>query len=245
MPARRERLLVLGGTAEAAALVRRLARERPDLEIVVSFAGRLRDLPELPARTRIGGFGGAEGLARYLREAGIDRVVDATHPFAAQISAHAEVACAEAGVPLERLERPMWRRRPGDRWLWADDMAMAARLAWRLGRRILLTVGTRELEAFAARGGPFYVVRQVEPPRRRLPFPRHAVVVGRGPFSVADETALLRRFAVDLVVSKASGGGATEAKIVAARRLGIPVLLVRRPTVQRHPAQRHPAQRHP
>jgi precorrin-6A/cobalt-precorrin-6A reductase len=198
------------------------------VEVITSFAGRVRALPDLPGRVRVGGFGGAEGLAGFLREEGITHLVDATHPFAATISAHARAACAMTGIPLRRLERPLWPRHPGDRWHWADDMAMAARMAGRLGRRILLTVGAGEIGAFAKFGGPFYLVRLIDPPER-LPFPRHAVVLGRGPFVVEDELALLRRFRIDLVVTKASGGPATEAKITAARRLKVPVLLVKRP----------------
>ena len=156
------------------------------------------------------------------------RVIDATHPFAAVISAHAAAACAALGLPLERLERPSWSKHPGDRWHWAGDLEMAARMAPRLGRRIFLTVGAASVEPFARFGGPFYLLRLVEPPAR-LAWPRCAVVIGRGPFGVEQELALMRRFAVDLLVTKASGGAATEAKIVAARRLALPVLLVRRP----------------
>ncbi len=229
MPNRRERILILGGTAEAGEIARRIARERPDAEIVTSLAGRLRGRPDLPGELRVGGFGGADGLAEYLAREGIDRVIDATHPFAAAISAHAQAACGRLGLPLERIERPMWRRRPGDRWRWATDMDQAARMAATLGRRVFLTVGAQELAPFLRRGGPFYLVRLIEAPARPLPLPSHVLVLGRGPFAFAEELALLRGFAIDLVVTKASGGPATEAKIAAARRLRIPVVLVRRP----------------
>lgn len=228
MPAR-GRILILGGTAEAAALAARLVRERPGDEIITSLAGRLKTPPEVAGKVRVGGFGGVAGMIDYLRAERIGRVIDATHPFAATISAHAERACAALGIPLERIERPMWTRHPGDRWHWADDMAMAARMTASLARRAFLTVGAQELAPFARCGGPFYLIRLIEEPARRLPFPRHALVLGRGPFTVTEEMALLSTFAVDLVVSKASGGAATAAKIVAARRLGIPVLLIRRP----------------
>ncbi len=222
-----DKVLILGGTAEAAALARRLVGD--GVAVVTSLAGRLPVPPDLPGALRSGGFGGVEGLVAYLSGQGFTKVVDATHPFAAVISAHAVEACARLGLPLERLERPMWPQRPGDRWHWAEDVVMAARMVGRLGRRVLLTVGAGEIGAFARAGGPLYVVRLISPPERRLPLRRYRVVLGRGPFAVAEELALMHHFAIDLLVTKASGGPATEAKIVAARRLGIPVVMVRRP----------------
>ncbi len=222
-----DKILILGGTAEAAAAAHRLTAE--GTQVVTSLAGRLRHHAVLPGETRSGGFGGIDGLAAYLEAAAITRVIDATHPFATTISAHARAACARLGLPLERLVRPSWQKHPGDRWHWAADMAMAARMAAATGRRILLTVGAGEMAAFARFGGPLYVVRLIEP-RGRLAFPRHRLVLGRGPFGLADELALMRAFAIDLVVTKASGGVATEAKLTAARRLKIPVILVRRPS---------------
>jgi precorrin-6A/cobalt-precorrin-6A reductase len=228
MPAR-ERILILGGTAEAAALAARLVCEQPGVDVITSLAGRLASPPDLPGVVRVGGFGGVAGMIDYLRTERIGRVVDATHPFAATISAHAEQACAALGIPLERIGRPMWTKHPGDRWHWADDMAMAARMVASMSRRAFLTVGAQELAPFAAHGGPFYLIRLIEEPRRPLPFRHYSLVRGRGPFTVAEESALLRIFAIDLLVSKASGGAATGAKITAARRLGIPVVLVKRP----------------
>ncbi len=228
----RERILILGGTAEAAALARTLVDRHREAEIITSLAGRLIAPRPVPGTLRVGGFGGVAGMVAYLREARISRVIDATHPFAATISAHAREACRIAGVALEAHERPMWARHPGDRWHWADDMAMAARLV-ALGplraRRVFLTVGARELAPFARWGGPFYLVRLIEEPARPLPFRNGTLILGRGPFGVGEERALLRQFAIDLVVTKASGGAATEAKLIAARQLKIPVLLVRRP----------------
>ena len=221
-----DKILILGGTREAALLARRLVEEGET--VITSLAGRLSSPPPLAGLVRVGGFGGVDGLAAWLADNAVTRVIDATHPFAAVISAHAAIACARLGLPLGRLDRPVWAKHPGDRWHWADSLDMAARMAPGLGRRILLTVGAGSLAPFQRFGGPFYLVRVIEPPAR-LAFPRHAVVVGRGPFEAAEEMALMRRFAVDLVVSKASGGAATEAKIIAARRLGLPVLLVGRP----------------
>jgi len=223
-----DKVLLLGGTLEAALLSRRLAVD-PSVELIVSLAGRVAALPDLPGRVRVGGFGGAEGLRDFLRAEGITRVIDATHPFAAAISAHAAQACAALGILLQRVERPQWCRHPGDRWHWADDMGMAARMAAALGRRVLLTVGKGPLAPFARHGGPDYVIRLIDPPKASLGFRRAAIVLGRGPFTLKDEVALMRRFSVDLLVSKASGGPATEAKLAAARMLDVPVVLVKRP----------------
>jgi precorrin-6A/cobalt-precorrin-6A reductase len=221
-----DKILILGGTGEGRAAARRLAAS--GAQVISSFAGRLDALPDVPGSVRVGGFGGAAGLAAYLAAEGVTRVIDASHPFAAAISRHARQACAELGLPLERIERPLWTKHPGDRWHWADDAAMAARMAPKLGRRILLTVGAGGVPTFAKVGGPVYVVRLIEAPAR-LALPHSQVVLGRGPFAVDDEITLMRLFRIDLLVSKASGGWATQAKITAARRLKIPVILIRRP----------------
>jgi precorrin-6A/cobalt-precorrin-6A reductase len=229
-----KRILILGGTAEASNLAHRLARETPDTIVVTSLAGRLTAQPDLPGIVRVGGFGGLHGLIDFLRLARINRVIDATHPFAATISAHAALACAELEIPLERIHRPMWRKHPGDRWRWAATIEMAARMATggsSRARRVFLTIGAQELAPFARRGGPFYLIRMIEPPPRRLPFRHYSLVLGRGPFALAEEMALMENFDIDLLVSKSSGGPATEAKIEAARRLGIPVVMVRRPAL--------------
>jgi precorrin-6A/cobalt-precorrin-6A reductase len=220
------RILILGGTAEAVALAAACA-DRSDLEVISSLAGRTRT-PNLPPGTvRRGGFGGPAGLARFLAERGIGRVIDATHPFAAQIGAHAEEACRRVGVARLRLLRPPWRAQPGDRWLEVADLAAAARALPDLGRRVFLTVGQRDLEAFAGLD-LWFLVRTIEPPG---PLPlRHAQwLAGRGPFALEDEVRLLREHRIEVLVSKASGGDATAAKLIAARRLGLPVIMIQRP----------------
>jgi precorrin-6A/cobalt-precorrin-6A reductase len=223
---RRAKLLILGGTAEAVELATACA-VRSGLEVISSLAGRTRTPGLPPGEVRIGGFGGAAGLARFLAESGIDHVIDATHPFAAQMSAQAEQACREAGVPRLRLLRPPWVPVPGDRWIEVPDFAEAAeRLPW-LGRRVFLTVGHQELDAFAQLD-LWFLVRTIEPPGA-LPLRRGQWLAGRGPFAVDDELMLLRTHAIEVLVTKASGGGATYAKLVAARQLGLPVLMVRRP----------------
>jgi precorrin-6A/cobalt-precorrin-6A reductase len=225
-PEKAARVLILGGTTEAVALAEACAA-RSELEVISSLAGRTRAPTLPPGDVRTGGFGGAEGLAKFLVERAIDRVIDATHPFARQIGVHAEQACREAEVPRLRLLRPPWQSEAGDRWIEVADLAEAARRLPELGRRVFLTVGQRDLGAFAGLD-LWFVVRTIEPPG---PSPlRHAEwIAGRGPFAVVDELAMLRAHAIDVLVTKASGGEATYAKLVAARRLGLPVLMVRRP----------------
>lgn len=219
------RILILGGTTEAAAL----ARELSGFDIVTSLAGRTANPAALPGRVRIGGFGGAEGLADYLRAAAIERVIDATHPFAARISANAAEACDAVGVPRLMLVRPQWPRRPDDLWHPAATMDEAARRLPALGRRAFLTVGIGETGAFATVAGVHFVVRLIAP--QILPLADYQVVAGKGPFDAAAEMALLRQHRVELVVTKHSGGCATYGKIAAARALGLPVLMVARPPV--------------
>jgi len=224
-------VLILGGTRDAlelaAALVARdgtFARAR----IVSSLAGRTAAPLLPPGETRIGGFGGADGLVTYLRREAIDAVVDATHPFAARISENAVVACARAGVPLITLDRPAPLQQAGDRWYRVPGVASAAARARGLGARIFLTIGRQELAPFAAIADRWFLIRAIDAPLVALP-PHHAVVLARGPFAYRAELALLRTHAIDVVVAKESGGAATEAKLTAARTLGIPVVTIVRP----------------
>lgn len=227
---RRFRILILGGTADAVALAAEAeARFADRLTVITSLAGRTSNPIRPAGEVRHGGFGGSEGLAAYLRAAAIDAVVDATHPFACQISAHAMQACDAKGIPRLVLLRPPWTERPGDRWHSVADGAAAARLVPQLGRRAFLTVGARDLGAFAPVRGVWFLVRLVETPLAPLPLGEHELLVARGPFDCESEVALLTRHQIDLVVSKASGGRSTEGKIEAARQLGLPVIMVRRP----------------
>ena len=224
----RFRLLILGGTTEAAALARALAG-RPGIEVISSLAGRTREPAPLPGGTRSGGFGGVAGLVDYLRAERIAAVIDATHPFAAQIGSHAVAAARAAGLPLLRLERPPWRRLPGDRWIEVGSLAEAAVAAPKFGRRGFLTVGAGELQPFAGLATMRFLVRLIERPTAPLPLADAKVVLGRGPFAAADEEKLLRQHAIEVIVAKNSGGDATYGKIAAARTLGLPVVMVRRP----------------
>ena len=218
------RALILGGTTEAVQLAQACAAI-PELEITTSLAGRTRAPAAPPGAVRVGGFGGVDGLGRYLRTQAIDRLVDATHPFARQIGRHAVQACRAAGVPRLRLLRPPWQREPGDRWTEVESLAEAAR---RLPQRarVFLSVGRSDLCAFAALQH-WFLVRTIEPAERCLAHARW--LAERGPFHLEDELALLRAHKVDVVVTKASGGEATYAKLAAARQLGLPVIMVRRP----------------
>ena len=215
-------VLILGGTAEALELTRAIA----DLYAATySLAGRTRS-PALPegAAARSGGFGGVDSLAEWLRSNAVDALVDAAHPFAARISANAAEAAARAGVPRLKLLRPAWTERPGDRWRHAGDAAAAA--AALKGGTAFLSIGRRGLEAFSGLNGVRFVVRTVEP-LKRCPFPN--AIADRGPFTVEGEIALMKRYGVDTLVSKNAGGNATYAKILAARTLRLPVVMIARP----------------
>jgi precorrin-6A/cobalt-precorrin-6A reductase len=228
------RILILGGTGEAAALAQAaLARFGDGVEVTTALAGRTRRPGPIPGEVRIGGFGGAAGLAEYLLGQRIDRVIDATHPFAAAISTSARLACDRMRVPRLILARPQWRRHPLDHWIEVDSVEAAAQIVGRVGRRALLTVGAGEVAAFAPATGVRFLVRMIDPPRAPLPLRFSEIVLGRGPFALAEERHLMERHAIDVLVCKASGGAATEAKLVAARELSLPVIMMRRPPAER------------
>jgi precorrin-6A/cobalt-precorrin-6A reductase len=229
-PNGRARVLILGGTAEARELAGLLAeRHGGALDVVTSLAGRTAS-PLTPAgRVRRGGFGGAAGLARYLRRAKIDLLVDATHPFAAAISRNAQDAAARAGVPLIALERPAWTPEAGDCWIEVADAAAAAAALPGLGKRAWLTVGARDLEAFRHVPDMWFLVRRIDRPAAPLALRRHKLILGRGPFDLAGERRLIDRHRIDVLVTKASGGAATAAKLAAARAAKVAVVMIRRP----------------
>ncbi|WP_328676114.1 cobalt-precorrin-6A reductase [Streptomyces sp. NBC_00343] len=220
-------ILILGGTTEARELAAELTA-LPELKVTTSLAGRVSRPGALAGDVRIGGFGGAEGLAAWLREHHVDAVVDATHPFAETITANAARAGAATGLPVVVLRRPGWQPGPGDHWHPVASLSEAAEALPALGRRVLLTTGRLGLVAFAHLAQLHFVVRSVEPPEPPMP-PDVDVLPARGPFTVADEAALLRAHRIDVVVTKDSGGAATAAKLTAAREAGVPVVVVRRP----------------
>jgi precorrin-6A/cobalt-precorrin-6A reductase len=219
-------ILILGGTAEARELA--AALDADGVAMVSSLAGRVSRPRLPPGEVRVGGFGGPDGLAAWLREHDVAAVIDATHPFAERISASAVAACPAAGVELLRLERPGWRERPGDRWYWADDLHGTAALLADLGSRVLLTTGRQGLAAFAGIDSAWFLVRCVEPPDPPLP-PHSEVLLDRGPYELSGELELIDRHRIDVVVTKDSGGAHTSAKLDAARERELPVIVVRRP----------------
>jgi precorrin-6A/cobalt-precorrin-6A reductase len=221
-------VLVLGGTGEGYDLAAALA-DQPGIRTISSLAGRT-SAPRLPpGEVRIGGFGGAEGLAAYLVARAIGAVIDATHPFAATIGRNAAAACAAAGVPLLRLERPAWRPAAGDDWIEVEEWDAAVAFIASQARRVLLAVGRRELSPFAGIDAVWFLVRSVDMPDPMPPFRQLEILLARGPFTVAGERDLLRAKRIDTIVCKNSGGDATAAKLAAARELGIRVVMKRRP----------------
>ena len=230
-----DRLLLLGGTGEALALARRLAEAMPDLSVVTSLAGRTLDPVLPPGEVRRGGFGGVDGLVRYLKNEKISLLVNATHPYAAEMSAHALAAREMADVALLRLLRPAWRKQPADSWIRAHDVQGAAGICKWLGRRVLLALGSQEIHHFAGVPRAHFVVRMVDAPAAPLPLENCEVITARGPFSLAEERRIILEYGIDLIVAKNSGGDATFAKIAAAREFSIPIVMVDRPEIALHP----------
>lgn len=221
------RILILGGTTEARELAG-LLRAR-GIPATLSLAGRTERPVEQPVPVRVGGFGGAAGLAAYLRDKGYGALVDATHPYAAGISRNAVAAAEAAGVPLVALRRPAWARVPGDRWTEVRDAAAAVAELGDAPRRVFLALGRQELRPFVAAPQHRYLVRSVDPVEPPLAVPHARYVLARGPFAEPAERALLAGERIGAIVAKNSGGHAGYGKIAAARALGIPVLLLRRP----------------
>lgn len=223
------RVLILGGTTEASELTRQLAADKR-FDAAVSLAGRTASPKAQPIATRIGGFGGSDGLVAWLKQNATEAVIDATHPYADQISANAVAACARLAIPLASMVRPAWEPLPGDAWLSVATAEAAADALGQKPRRVLLTLGRQELGAFAGNPHHHYIARTIDPPGDVALPPDIKMLFSRGPFDVHSETTLLTQERVDVLVSKNSGGTATYAKIEAARNLGIPVVMVARPT---------------
>lgn len=221
--------LILGGTTEASRLAQAMARA--GLPAILSYAGRTQSPVAQPVPVRIGGFGGAEGLAHYLRAENIGHVVDATHPFAARISANAMAACEMTDTPLTAFERPPWQPGPGDRWIRVADIDGAVRALDLAPQRVFLAIGKQNLAAFATRSQHHYLLRLVDPPQDPLPLPDAVVELARGPFDPAQDRALLEGHAITLIVAKNAGGAGASAKLIAARDLGLPVVMIDRPAI--------------
>ncbi|WP_422370928.1 cobalt-precorrin-6A reductase [Hoeflea sp.] len=223
----RETILILGGTREAADLARQLVGGRPEARIITSLAGRTKEPAPLAGEVRTGGFGGAEGLARYIEDNGVTQMIDATHPFARQISANAAEAARLTGIPLEIRTRKPWAKQPGDRWTEVETLE-EARDAIPPDARVLLALGSQHIGLFSTREDVHFVVRMIDQPETPLTLPDHTLVLGRPGDSAAVETMLLIAHSITHIVCRNSGGKAAYAKIEAARQMGLPVIMVKR-----------------
>jgi len=226
LPAIRRSVLILSGTREASALAARLAA-RPDLRVITSLAGRTRRPEPVRGETRIGGFGGTDGLAAFLRDEGIDVLIDATHPFATTISSHAVDAARRTGIERLLLVRPPWRPADGDLWQEVRTLEDGC-AAIPPASRVLLALGRQHIDAFAGRDDVFFLLRMVDPPAEALPFKAMELVLGK-PGPEHEEATLLRAHAIDRIVCRNAGGTASFGKIAAARQLAIPVIMLERP----------------
>lgn len=232
------RVLLLGGTTEASEMAKRLAAA--GISAIFSYAGRTAAPASQPLPMRIGGFGGAGGLAMFLAENEISHVIDATHPFAVQMSNHAVAACAAAGVPLAALEREAWVAGPGDNWCSVVDVAGAVAALPDEPSRVFLAIGKQLLAGFAERPAHFYLLRLVDPPLQPPAFQHYSVELARGPFTLAGDMTLLRKHRITHIVAKNSGGVGAQAKLKAARALRLPVIMIERSVISRRQMLRSP-----
>ncbi len=224
---------MLGGTTEATQLATALAKTGYDA--LFSYAGRTNRPVAQPLPTRVGGFGGADGLADFLKDDGITHVIDATHPFAAQMSTNAITACGNTEIPLVAFERPPWQAELGDNWLSVSDITAASLELPDHPARVFLAIGKQHIDAFAARPEHFYLLRLVDTPTQALPLPNAHAVIARGPFDEAGDLALLQEHNINIIVAKNAGGQGAAAKLAAARALGLKVIMIDRPHI---PARR-------
>jgi precorrin-6A/cobalt-precorrin-6A reductase len=228
------RVLLLGGSTEASALARLFAAN-PRFEAVLSLAGRTAAPRAQPVPVRSGGFGGVEGLVRYLREARIDVLIDATHPFASRMSTNAIVGARAFGIPLLAVERPAWEKQPGDHWTEVADMASAVAALGPRPCTVFCGIGSQALRALEAAPQHTYVIRLIDAPAAQPGLPSAVIIQARGPFTVCDDTRLFREQRIEVILAKNSGGSATVSKIEAARALALPVIMVVRPFIPPRP----------
>ncbi|MGY3601743.1 precorrin-6A/cobalt-precorrin-6A reductase [Bradyrhizobium sp. USDA 4341] len=227
------RALILGGTADANLLAAAMARA--GIDAVYSYGGRTAAPAEQPLPTRIGGFGGVSGLADYLYREGITHVIDATHPFAAEISRNAIAACTQTATPLLALERAPWDKASGDCWIEVADVVSAVAALPDSPTRVFLAIGRQHIAAFGSRPQHAYTLRFVDPPEGELPLPGADVIVSRGPFTLDSELEMMRARSIEWIVARNSGGTGARAKIDVARALGLPVIMITRPPLPERP----------
>jgi precorrin-6A/cobalt-precorrin-6A reductase len=223
------RALILGGTSDANLLANTAARL--GIEAIYSYAGRTEAPASQSLPTRVGGFGGASGLAEYIRQQRITHVVDATHPFAAEISRNAVAACAATGTALIALERAPWEKTAKDTWIEVTDVTAAAAALPERRISVFLAIGRQHLAAFSAKPQHAYTLRFVDPPDGALPLREASVIVSRGPFTLAGDLDLMGSRGIEWVVARNAGGSGARAKIDAARELGLPVIMIARPAL--------------
>ena len=227
------RALILGGTGDANQLAERFVREK--IDAIYSYAGRTQIPLGHSLPTRIGGFGGVQGLADFIRKERITHVIDATHPFAAEMSRHAVGACAEASVRLIALERAPWTRSVGDNWVEVGDIDAAVAALPEKPVPVFLAIGRQHLAPFAAKPQHAYTLRFVDAPNGALPLPNVEVIVSRGPFTLEGDRVLMRSRGIEILVARNSGGSGARAKIDAARELALPVIMIARPALPERP----------
>lgn len=231
MTKRTLKLLILGGTQEGRALAHALHGVDPGVQVITSLAGVTKHVADLPGEVRIGGFGGTDGLVTYIESNTIDVLIDATHPFANRITENAIQACAQTGTPYLRLDRPEWPMPKNTDVVFVPDAQEAARLVARTSSAALLTIGCKDLAAFEGVNKVKLVVRVIEQPGPEIKLNNATYVVARPPFTLEGEVALMRAHGIDTVVTKASGGDATRAKLDAAAQIGARLVVLRRPPV--------------
>lgn len=233
-------LLILGGTSEATSLAEIIAKQA--IKATLSYAGRVERIAQQPLPKRVGGFGGVDGLKTYLHTNHITHVIDATHPFAAQMSEHAFAACQTLNIPLLRLTRPEWQKMPTDNWQHVADMNAAVSALAGDARRVMLAIGRMHLAQFTQHQQHFYLLRLVDKPETPPQFADYVAEISRGPFTLENDIALLQTHHIDVIVAKNAGGAGAFAKIAAARQLGIKVIMIDRPILPKTEISHEPQQ---
>jgi len=223
------KVLILGGTTEANRFAALTAEK--SVPAIYSYAGRVNTPKKQPLPTRVGGFGGVNGLTEFIKNEGICALIDATHPFASQMSKNAIEACQLSGVPLLAIERPEWQENPEDHWIHVEDMKGAKKALKGPGKNVFLAIGRQQIDLFSSLPQHHYLLRFVDQPEREIPFPSYDLVVDRGPFDLQTDLDLLKRFKIDVIISKNAGGTGAFTKIQAARDLGLSVIMIDRPTL--------------